>query len=327
MMDSLIFNHHSLPFNHRDAVDAAIPDFLKTCIEAKNLGHRTILVDRVVDSSWFRIELANGYFWQDWYQKNQTAGPNLDLIRAFRSIATNSPFFSLDDIKDGVELFEVNLNGNTGFSAIQAAAWHKAPLISFNTGSPWNRFLLKVSVSRINPDTYELETDNLELENFYGYSVFAENSHNLKARRQDALSSGREILTQFNELYPNVVLCGKADQQLNNWSASITILNQVKQSLAALNHFSQQWKLGEIDFYSPEILRKTGLPYKVSPESATVTNNPKLRRKREFWLPCGRQEFFEQHIKLTTGYRLHFYPEIGSRNIFVGYIGPHLPLK
>jgi hypothetical protein len=30
------------------------------------------------------------------------------------------------------------------------------------------------------------------------------------------------------------------------------------------------------------------------------------------------------HIKMSFGYRLHFYPDNETGEIFIGYIGPHL---
>jgi hypothetical protein len=137
MMDCLVFNHHSLPFDHCDNAKTALPDFLKLCIKAKNEGLKFILVDQSVDSSWFRLELAPGYFWQDWYEQHKN-GEHRDFIRVFRSIATQSPFFSIDDINNEVDLFDVSLNDCFDYTAIRAAAWHEAPLTSFATGVPWN---------------------------------------------------------------------------------------------------------------------------------------------------------------------------------------------
>lgn len=326
MTDSLVFNHHSLPFNHPDTAEKAVPDFLKSCIKAKNAGLKTILVDHGVDTSWYRLELAPEYFLQNWYER-QKDDENCDIIRAFRSIATQSPFFNANDISDGADLFEVSLDGCKDYTALSAAAWHESPLVSFGTRELWIISPLLITISRLNPATTEIENNNAEIHNFYNYSVLSLFLPELQARRNASLESGKEIVNRFKELYPGVLLCGKATQQLGNWSASLTVLDQVKQVLTTLSEFSQKWQKGEIDEYRAQILRDLGLAFQVSGESQTVRNTPKLRREREFWLPSGRQEFFEQHIKLTFGYRFHFFPDTTTRRIYLGYIGPHLRLR
>ncbi len=135
MMDCLIFNHHSLPFDQQASANNALPGFLKTCIQAKNAGLATILVDKSVDQNWFRVELYDGFFFQDWYRIQQTTNSKEEL-RAFRSIATKQPFFSSLDIADGADLFEVTYEENS-YSAVTAAAWHSSPLVGFETRKPW----------------------------------------------------------------------------------------------------------------------------------------------------------------------------------------------
>ncbi len=326
MTDCLVFNHHSLPFDHSDIAERAVPDFLKTCIEAKNAGLRTILVDQEVDGFWYRLELAPGFFWQNWYERHQSA-ENRDIIRAFRAIATQSPFFDIDDIADGADLFETTLGGCKDYSAVSAAAWHESPLVSFATRQPWNMSPLSVTITRLNPVTAEIEDEDANIQNFYNYSVLSRYLPDLLRRRNAALESGKEIFNRFNELYPAISLCGKAAQQLNNWSASLTVLEQVKGSLTVLNAFSSKWQNNQFAEYRNESLRDLGLSFQVSGESHTVRDNPRLRREREFWLPRGNQEFFELHVKMSFGYRMHFFPDNVTRQIYVGYIGPHLRLR
>ena len=326
MTDCLVFNHHSLPFDHSDTAERAVPDFLKTCIEAQNAGLRTILVDQAVDRFWYRLELAPGFFWQNWYDRHQD-DDNRDIIRAFRSIATQSPFFNIDDIADGSDLFEAWLDGCKDYGAVSAAAWHESPLVGFATGPPWNMSPLSVTITRLNPATAEIENEDAEILNFYHSSILHRHLPVLISHRNASLASGKEIANRFDELYPAISLCGKAAQQLNNWSAPLTVLEQVKDALTVLNDFSSKWQNNQVAEYRNDALRDLGLSFQVSGESQTVRANPKLRREREFWLPRGNQEFFELHVKMSFGYRMHFFPDNETRHIYVGYIGPHLRLR
>ncbi|NCD33276.1 MAG: hypothetical protein EOL87_07630 [Spartobacteria bacterium] len=250
MKHCLVFNHHSLPFDDSVAVDLALPEFLKICIEAKNVGLSTILVAESIDQNWFRLPLTSDYYWQDWYQRHNQ-GEHRDMIRAFRSIATQSPFFSRNDMSDGADVYEVSLNGENKYDAVCAAAWHEAPLTGFATRSPWNESLLHTEA----------------------------------------------------------------------------VFEQVKQSLGVLDAFSHDWSAGHHACYRTDLLREQGLPFEVSGESETVKNNPRLCKLREFWIPRGEKKYFEQHVKMSRGYRLHFYPDDETKNIHIGYVGPHLKLR
>lgn len=147
MTSCIVFNHHSLPFAAVVDADAALPDFLRICIRSQNVGLAAVLVDESIDSDWFRLELAPNYFWQDWHGQNQYDDNKKDLIRAFRSIATRQPFFSMEDLDEGADLFEVSFAGDSSFSALCAAAWHEAPLASMPTRSPWLNSLLQVEIT------------------------------------------------------------------------------------------------------------------------------------------------------------------------------------
>ena len=93
-----------------------------------------------------------------------------------------------------------------------------------------------------------------------------------------------------------------------------------------MNTYSKEMSINAVKGYSHQQLQKFGLSHDVSGESLTVHNNPKLRKKREFHLPDGNLVFFENHIKLSNGFRIHFYPEPQKGIIYIGYIGPHLKL-
>lgn len=326
MSGTLVFNHHSLPFDQRTSAINALPGFLKTCLEAKNAGLATILVDESVDSSWFRLELASGYYFQDWYATQQAA-KNQDELRAFRAIATQQPFFSPQDFKDGAkDLFEVTYEDNS-YTAISAAAWHSAPVVSFETREPWIHSPMYVQIQKINPENCEVIQENTEIPNYYNYAVFEQDLSRIILEREASLRSGQDVLTNAVKYYPQLEFCGKAKQQLGKWSAGTTLLNQVKKSLFEFNSFAEKWQAGQYSFYSSDHLRESGMPYAVSGESSTVHNTPALQNERLFYLPSGIRCFFEEHVKLSNGFRIHFYPNHEDKKIYVAYIGPHLTLS
>jgi hypothetical protein len=120
--------------------------------------------------------------------------------------------------------------------------------------------------------------------------------------------------------------CGKTQKQLQKWSHGGILLSQVKKVLTCLNSYVENMKKG-IWNYSHQKLREHGLNYEVSGESSSVYQDEKLRKPRTFSLPSGEEKYFENHIKLPSGYRLHFFVDDENRQVFIGYIGSHLPTK
>ena len=322
MSPALVFNHHSLPFDSVAQADSAIPEFLRICLRSQRIGYSVILVDESVDSQWFCVRLAGEYFWRDWYRKKRGSAEERDVIRVFLGIATRS--FGINDVPEPC-LFEVHVPGfQTAFSALRAAVGFEAPLVGFSTRSPWNASPVAVVIERLGTDGV-VDTRPGELVNLHSLDVFAIFEADFRKRKEDALGSGRDVLEQWDLLYPLLVLCDRAKGQLASWSHSATVLEQVKASLSALERFSSEWKEDLVPAYSREALRAAGLNHEVSGESETVRNNPDLKKRREFWLPCGRKEVFEDHVKLSGGFRIHMYADVNTRNLYIGYVGPHLP--
>lgn len=324
-MTWLVFNHHSLPFDTVREAEESVPDFLKICLKLNRIGLTAILVDESVDCHWFGLQLADNYFWRDWYNKYRQ-GLYRDLVRAFRGIATRQPLFSMEDDEQGADLFEVTFKDDVSYSALRAAAWHEAPLVGMPTRSPWIESPLIVRVEQLDV-AGEILIQQMDILNFYSFDNFESRLTELSKQLNESLCSGRELFENCERLFPHLTLCGDAPQQLRGWSAGKAILDQIKESFAYLNMFCEKWIEGAYVSYQHEFLREVGLNHQVSGESKSVRENQNLISLRTFWLPEGRKENFENHIKLGNGYRIHFFVEHGAKRIYVGHIGPHLRLK
>jgi len=324
MTSMMVFNHHSLPFASSADAEMAIPDFLRICLKARNSGISPILVDERIDRTWFRIELAKDYFWQDWQGKNRNC--NKDLITAFRSIVTKQPFFDENDISEGSELFEVSLKGSTDLPAVRAAAWHEAPLVSFPTRAPWQSSPVTVEIRSLNKDS-QLVVCSSDLTNFYSYQQTLAELEQFLAQRRASIAGGSDLFEKRQTFFPTLIFCGRSMEQLLQWSAGMTLIKQIAEALKSLDLFCEKWRNGNYQEFRPEYLKENGLNHHVSSESDSVKQNPALRSLREFFLPSGHKRLFEHHIKLTKGYRLHFYADQREKSVYIGYIGPHLRLK
>lgn len=322
----LVFNHHALPCDHEQQAVDSVPEFLRVCVRAQSLGLNVLLVDDSVDASWFRLELANCFFWQDWYNRYKTDETLKDLIRAFRSISTRQPYYSNEDINRQVELFDVVLGSDSRrYSALRAAAWHAAHLVSFPTQTPWNSTPLSIQEESVD-EQGEILYATSQIHNIHSLAVLNDREPAILHEKDERIRSGSELVANWSALYGHLEYCGKVQEQLSVWSHHLSILEQTKESLRVLDTFASQWSLSACSCYSHQTLRNLGLNHEVSGESSSVLNDRSLRKFREFWLPTGSKELFENHIKLSKGFRIHFYCETCSKKVYVGYIGPHLPL-
>ena len=89
-------------------------------------------------------------------------------------------------------------------------------------------------------------------------------------------------------------------------------------------------KLTDLD-KSVEEWRSAGGPAppwktKVTRESSRVRDDPALLKTRRFPSQSGLQELFEWHARYGDGGRIHLRFDAKSREVEIGYIGPHLPL-
>lgn len=327
MNDTLVFNHHCLPFKSSQLAKNAIPDFLKICIDASvSISLKTILVDDSIDNNWFRVELSQGYFWQDWFEQNKNNNQFRDEIRVFRRIATSS-LFKAEDIGGDLELFDVR-EKNTGkhYPALRASAWYECPLFSFPTCFLWKTNPLEICIETLT-DTGESVENDRQLMNIFNITIWNSVKNDLIKKRNECIRTGRELWNQRKELYSFLTFCGKTSSQLQNWSHGTNTFHQVKKALSVLNTYAEKMKIKSVNGYSHQQLRELGLNYDVSGESGTVSQNRELRKEREFYLPDGNLVFFENHIKLSNGFRIHFYPDPQNGNINIGYIGTHLNLR
>ena len=118
------------------------------------------------------------------------------------------------------------------------------------------------------------------------------------------------------ELFPNLILCGEVEAQIAKIGSS-SFFRQIIDRLREFDKAIKKWTSGGFSYKS--INENYSLI--ISPESKQTMDQ--YGNERRFSLPTGGTEFFELHIK-TGELRFHFYPDEDTRDVYVGYIGPHL---
>ena len=118
------------------------------------------------------------------------------------------------------------------------------------------------------------------------------------------------------EIFPNLIFGQEVKKHLRTSSNQLGVIVKV---LADLEHSARDWK----DRGEP------APPWKreVKNESSGVRNDPNLRDERRFSSHDGKPRYFFLHARFGGSGRIHLRIDPERREVEIGYIGKHLPLK
>ena len=145
-----------------------------------------------------------------------------------------------------------------------------------------------------------------------------EKYHLFKKQKVQEITKGIQIWEKQSLLFKRIELCPGVKTQLK----SIGSAQQILRTLLILDKYCQtNWLAGS--FSHKDANQRVALD--ISLESQSTMNDANKKKLRMFKLPNGKIECFELHIK-TGLLRFHFFPDNNSLKIYIGYIGPHLPI-
>jgi len=303
MVKFALLNELSLLFNNTEEADSSFLEFFTIARELKSRGIDKIRVDRDLKS--FEI-VSNVYFQQYLGQmKNRELRDRLRAFLANQIISIDSPLIKEDE-EESNELFayEYYYSGVVTQGALACAFIWNSLVISFNSSIEWDRDYIEITREDIGGN----------LESFSVRNILHENhlvSHNdfFEELKQFIIAdiTPQNFWEKRDELFQSkIVLCDEIKSEVKNMDSHIFV-----QALSILLDLDNSKRLLS--------------DYTISRESETVSNDPNLRRLREFNID-GKKEFFQKHIKnLSNGYRIHYFEKNGK--IYIGYIGKHLPTK
>jgi hypothetical protein len=240
----------------------------------------------------------------------------IDEYRFFTGLAVKTPLLASvsPEIVDrflGCEA--INISGGAGEPLVFCAHTNGVG-VSFPSSPTWDSDRVLVHFRELLPnDSFEEvseEIDNLSR---------TEHANNIAARAIDdvkkGIQNGIDLWNLRARVFPSLLFGPDVESQICDMGSSIsTIVNR----LAELNESVSVWQNsgGTAPLWR----------CKVSPESASVENNPILRDARRFRSIAGSRELFMLHARFGNSGRIHMRIDSASRSVEVGYIGPHLPL-
>lgn len=122
-------------------------------------------------------------------------------------------------------------------------------------------------------------------------------------------------LSIFKRLY----FCNSVRKNIEDLGQSKYFAQVITRLLELDRYVDTNWNHGSFNYKDAN--KNSSL--NISPESVSTMRNSTLKNKRIFSLPSGVSVCFELHIK-TGDLRFHFYPV--NKMVWIGYIGPHLPI-
>ena len=185
--------------------------------------------------------------------------------------------------------------------------------VGFPSAPEWDRDRVTVHFNELLPDetiegTFE-EIDQL---------TRAEHAGPICARHRDRLRVGSDpakLWENREASFPNLSFGPDVQDDLGR---SAHLRSTIVGKLADLDASASEW----LERRGPAPDWKT----RVSPESDRVMNKRELREARRFRSSRGTRELFEWHARFGSNGRIHLRFDPTTREVEIGYIGPHLPL-
>lgn len=132
-------------------------------------------------------------------------------------------------------------------------------------------------------------------------------------------ANGEDILVRAESLFPHLIFCENARKQLVRLNGTEHFFAEILSHLELLER--------NIVEYGGGTFIPLGLDCAMR-ESETTMKNPLCRQERIFLCPDGINRVFWPHTKIhEENKRIHFFPDLPQRRIFIGYVGEHLRIS
>ena len=185
--------------------------------------------------------------------------------------------------------------------------------VGFPSAPMWDRDRITVRFNELLPDATNEEASE-EIDQL----TRSAHAGAICERHRERLLAGSDPVTLWENreaVFPHLVLGPDVEGNLKNQAGLFsTIVGKLKD----LDRSSGEWR----DVGGPAPPWKM----KVTPESTEDMKNRSFREARRFRSCRGTLEMFEWHARFGGGGRIHLRFDPDSREVEVGYIGPHLPL-
>lgn len=313
-MREMVFNHASIVAP--DADRGLIREWLKDVVR----GMGQLVCDKVVQKSLrmtgnlYDTPCLPDYPLSDVYQDLRQAGYRDEYVFLVQ-LTTKMPL--LDEVGDNVKdrflaCEALTLPAEDGDPLVLCAV-SDGISVGFPSNPEWDRDQVTVRFHELLPD--ETFAEASETIDQLTRSVHAGPICDRHRARLRAGSDPRTLWQTRQVIFPHLVFGPGVEADLIK---SASLFQPIVAKLVALDLSAQEW-------------RNVGGPVPpwrtlVTPESDSVKNDPILLNARRFSSHLGTPQIFEWHASFGGSGRIHLRFDPDSREVEIGYIGPHLPL-
>ena len=313
-MREMILNHASLfaPDSDRSCISAWLEDV------ATGMGQ--LVADRVAEKS---LRMSHGihetwclpdYSLWDAFQGLRESGFRDEYLFLVQ-LATKVPLLNDADrdVKDRFLACEEQTLSQGDGEPLVYCVIVDGIAVGFPLEPEWDRDRVTVSFNELLADESVEETSE-EIDQL----TRAEHADPICERHRGRIRAGSNPVTLWEnrqEVFPNLVFGPGVEANLKAYANQF---QTVVGKLVDLDRSAGEWKAKG----GPAPPWKTT----VTPESKRLMANPELSQARVFLSSLGTRETFEWHARFGSSGRIHLRFDSASREVEIGYIGPHLPL-
>ena len=312
-----IFNELSLApmANDKYAAQSKMSGFVRTLNEANKQGIRGPLR---IPINFFSVKVAPDYSLHDWTDDSDVTKEERMFIK---TLATKSPF-----LIDSAWTEAMALEYDFKIDAHQVAGCGIAYLldglsVSILSEACWDTHVLNLTVEQLEGD--DIQATSKEIVHASRPAHILKHLDWVINRLANSVDCGDDVWQRRGELFPSLTFCEAVEKQVRELDYGPSMLQQVVNSLFALEAFCKIWTEGA--FESKRIL----LPMPTSPESSATLKykKGKFEHERTFRCPDGIERVFSWHAKIGfNAWRIHFwFDDAKPSTLLIGYIGKHLP--
>ena len=314
-MREMVLNHASVSVPRSNSVE------ISTWLRDLAAGMKQLLESEVVEKSLrnarnlYDTQCRPGYSLFSAYLELRSQGYR-EEFRFFMGLTDRQPLLIEIDPDIGDRFLaceEQTLPAPDGESLVLCAIadWI---VIGFPSAPIWDRDRITVRFNELLPDEVIVEAseeiDQLTRSAHAG-PICNRHRERLRAGSDDPVTLWENRQTVF----PNLVFGPGVEDNLKEQAHLFsTIVGKLKD----LDQSAREWR----DVGGPAPPWKT----RVTPENTSVMDKPVLREARRFRSYRGTREMFEWHARFGWSGRIHLRFNPISKEVEIGYIGPHLPL-
>ena len=309
----MVLNEHSLQ-QASDICEARgwMTQFVKT-MQTATRDHKVARSLRIT-SDIFEIDLANNYPLRRWLNDLQV---QKEMQLYLKSLTTKlPPWNDLLDLDDQVNAYQLSHTGYNHEAPQVCGLWVShlvnALAISLPSHSDWKSNKLDLKVQWLDEEG-DIQSEHVTVIHASHPDHVTEHEAWIEERLRKEIQNDNDLWDHRAALFPSLTFCDAVESQIRDLNQ--TMLWPIARRLSELQAHCEKWTCGGFN--------KEGLLGEPRQEGEATLQ--KYGKERTFRCPDSEERCFSWHVSINpNAWRLYFFPVLETKELIIGYIGPHL---